>query len=1037
LQFGCRERIAHQPDSGDGATCLQENAAMATRLTSRQLVGRGSELALLDDLLVDVQAGNPVIVLVCGEAGTGKTRLVTEVTAKVRQRGMRTLVGNSVVVGRTSLAFAPFAEALRPLASELGQGDEGRLRPVGLRLAHLLATPGSDSQPTDLSDSSVTGYAQLALFEEVLDALERVAQPTGLVVVIEDIHWADLSSRALFDFLSRNLRDSSIALIATVRTDEPDDAAFLAWLAELQRLRSVVRIDLGPLSREDLDALLTAVLGRTPTADFARQVYERSGGNAFLAEELAAAGERDTVVPGTVRDVVLARMSGLSSPARDLLRLSAVAGNVTGHRLLAAASGLGDDGMSAAARELVENHLLVADRSIDGYTFRHALTREAVNADLLPGERQQLHRRLARMLSANPALGPPTEWARTEAVAEHWFAAGELERALTSAVAAGKAARDILAVADALDHYQRALQLWDQVSDPARSAGIERSALLERLAEVASGDGDHDLAIRYLDEAIEESSTAGAAPAQLGALYSQRTRFLWRAGRERELTEWTGRAVVLLPPDPPTPESALLLAEHAFCLAYEERHDEALRVATAALEAAAAADAPQAEARARNALGVCLLMTKTDEADGRSQLEQALVIARHIGEPDEVMSTYSNLVDGLTRLGRYDEAAELAREAAGAEADVGTLRSGLGLLMLNGAEALLLAGRWKECDQALQRLRDRRVGGLVNYWQLAFTAILEALRGNDDIAEAAVAEADRSGVLHFEANGVLCAARAQVAVNRGDTDGAHRNIVDGLDAVDDAAVELDVASAVLLAHLGLRIEADRALLARIRRNTVEERNAIDSVRLFAERTLEFRSRASVAAHRPAVTRFHQALCDAELRRAEGRSDSDSWQAAAVASVAEHDSYRAAYARYREAESVLALRGDRARAVAALEAANATATALDAAPLRREIEALARRARIELAGEPPPSEPQPEQPLSELEPLGLTPREVEVLRLIAAGQSNPEIGRSLYISTKTASHHVSRILSKLSVTSRVEAAGIAHRLGLTSDGTSPK
>jgi DNA-binding NarL/FixJ family response regulator len=185
-----------------------------------------------------------------------------------------------------------------------------------------------------------------------------------------------------------------------------------------------------------------------------------------------------------------------------------------------------------------------------------------------------------------------------------------------------------------------------------------------------------------------------------------------------------------------------------------------------------------------------------------------------------------------------------------------------------------------------------------------------------------------------------------------------------------------------------------------------------------------------------VTRFHQSLCDAELRRAEGHSDPDSWRAAAEISAAEHNRYLAAYAGYREAEAVLDLRGSRSRAVAALEAANAIAHDLEAAPLLREIEALARRARIQLMGEPTSSEAQPGHP-SDLEQLGLTPREVEVVRLIAAGLSNPEIGKTLYISAKTASHHVSRILSKLGVGSRVEAAGIAHRLGLTSESTAPK
>ena len=226
-----------------------------------------------------------------------------------------------------------------------------------------------------------------------------------MLVVIDDLHWADPSSLGLFEFLSRNLRGTPVALVGTVRTDEPDDAGFLAWLAEVQRGPRAVRLDLEPLSREDLTNLLAGVLGYPPSAELADQVYERSGGNAFLAEELLAAREQDVLVPGTVQSLVLARVAGLTAPARDLVRLAAVAGVRVSHGLLATASGLDDEVLLAAARELADKHLLVADRSGEGYAFRHALTREAVYGDLLPGERQKLHLAAARTLSRRPGPG--------------------------------------------------------------------------------------------------------------------------------------------------------------------------------------------------------------------------------------------------------------------------------------------------------------------------------------------------------------------------------------------------------------------------------------------------------------------------------------------------------------------------------------------------------------------------------------------------------------------------------------------------------
>lgn len=993
---------------------------------------------MFDELLGEARAGEPVTVFVCGEAGAGKTRLVTEATAVARDRGTRTLVGSCTAVGRRSFAFAPFVEALGPLVREPASGEGDGRSPVGRGLARLVSGPaggGAGRESPDPGQFEVS--AQLRLFEEVLDGLELAAVPAGLLMVIEDLHWADPSSRGLFEFLSRSLRGAAVVLVGTVRTDEPDDAGFLAWLAEVQRGPRAIRMDLEPFGREELADLVAGVLGRPPSAELVGRVYERSGGNAFLAEELLVAGEADVVVPTTVQGLVLARMAGLSAPARGLLRLAAVAGVRMGHGLLAAAGGLGDDALLAAARELAASHLLVADPSGQGYVFRHALTREAVYDDLLPGERQQLHRAVARALTDDPALGPPAAWAAAEAVAEHWFTAGELGPALAASVAAGNAAREVGAVADALGHYERALELWDRVTDPKTVAGVGRPVLLEGAAEVASGAGEHERAIRYVDAAIGELDVTAAAPAQLGLLYAQKFNYLWRAGREAELLEWTARAVALVPSDPPTAGRAAVLGDHAIALTYvAERYEEASRVATAALEAARGADARKQEAGAHSALGICLGMTSTDPEAGIREVEQWVAIGREIGDAEEVVYAYANLADALIRLGRLDEAAATALEAADVGDEMGALRSWVGLSMVNRAEALFLAGRWDECKEVLGRLRDQRVGGLMELLGLVFAALLEASRGRDDAAAAAIAAARGLDVHDAQAEGLLSAAQAQVALNKGDLEGAHRAAVEGLGALTGSRSQLEVIATVTLAGLGLRIEADRAQLARARRDLAGEQGAVESTRSVAARTLDLRVRAAALAHRPEVTRAHRALSEAELGRAEGRSDPDLWRKAADAGTADAEPHRTAYAQFREAEAVLASRGDRARAIDALITAHATAQRLRAEPLRREIEGLARRARIELTDESSPATP-PAPPESGLASLGLTSRELEVLRLLAAGYTNPQIGEALYISRKTASHHVSSVLTKLGVTTRVEAAGVAHRLGLTPDTAAPK
>jgi hypothetical protein len=236
----------------------------------------------------------------------------------------------------------------------------------------------------------------------------------------------------------------------------------------------------------------------------------------------------------------------------------------------------------------------------------------------------------------------------------------------------------------------------------------------------------------------------------------------------------------------------------------------------------------------------------------------------------------------------------------------------------------------------------------VELWGLVLTALLEASRGRDDAAAAAIAAARGLGFHDAQVEGLLGAAEAHVALNTGDLQAAHRAAVEGLDALARSELQQGMVTTVTLADLGLRIEADRAQLARARRDPTNEQDAVESARSVAARTLDLRVRACAAAHRSEVTRAHRALCDAELGRAEGRSDPGMWQRAAAAGAAEGNPHRTAYARHREAEAVLATGGDPSRAIDALTAAHATADKLGAGPLRREIEALARRARIELS-----------------------------------------------------------------------------------------
>jgi tetratricopeptide (TPR) repeat protein len=350
----------------------------------------------------------------------------------------------------------------------------------------------------------------------------------------------------------------------------------------------------------------------------------------------------------------------------------------------------------------------------------------------------------------------PAAWAVAEALAEHWFAAGDLEDALAASVAAGDAAREVVALPAALGHYQRALDLWDRVAESETVTSIGHPVLLERAADVASGAGEHERAIRYIDAAIGELEHSAAAPAQIGLLCQRKGSYLGWAGGWGEVAEWTGRAAALVPSEPPTPERAGVLAAHALALTLgRERYEEASRVATAALEAARRAGARRDEVRAHNVLGICLVMTSTDPEAVIREFDQALAIGREIGDAGGVALASSNLTDALIRLGRLDEAAAAGLEAADIGVQMGAPRNEVGLGLFNAAEALFLGGRWDDCEHALERVRDLRAGGIVELWGLALIALLQASRGRDDAAAAAIADAATLGVVHPDGEGML------------------------------------------------------------------------------------------------------------------------------------------------------------------------------------------------------------------------------------------------------------------------------------------
>jgi DNA-binding CsgD family transcriptional regulator/tetratricopeptide (TPR) repeat protein len=623
-------------------------------------------------------------------------------------------------------------------------------------------------------------------------------------------------------------------------------------------------------------------------------------------------------------------------------------------------------------------------------------------------------------LAERPELAAASPAGAAAELAAHWDAAGEPARAFPARVAAGLAAADAHAFAEAAGHYQRALELWARF--PVGPTGaVDRVDLLGRTAEAAVLSGDTTGAIGLLEEALGQLVRATEpvrAAVLLGRLGFQR----FRAGAEADALAAYQEAERLLTGAPPSAERAGVLAGHGLVLMLTLRTEEAIPVCREAIAVARAVGAPAEEAGALETLACCL--------DDLGDFDQSLRLhleARHLAEAagaDETMlRTYLNRIVSLEFAGREREGIDDAREGLERARRLGLERAWGSLVASNLAWGLLQGGHWAECGRLTEELL---AGDSWGAYQLH--AARGALLARQGDFPAARAQLDRSLALSPTAlSGAAALSLAELALWEGRHDDAEAAVADGLHwyAQRDPDGRLPQYSASWYA-LALRLAADRAERAAARRaarEAAEARRQAAPIVSAVER---------LAGQEPPVS-FPPVACTlllaaAERSRLEAGSDPERWQAAATAWERLGRPFDAAYARFRQAEALLAARTPRAQVVTILGPAHQTAVALGAAPLRREIELLAQRGRLRLE-EPVGTATARTAPSSPAAGLGLTQREAEVLALVAAGRTNRQIGQALFITPKTASVHVSRILAKLGVAGRGEAAAIAHRLGL--------
>ena len=991
--------------------------AVAEQGSSGAFVGRVAELERLDAALAALPERGAATVLVGGDAGMGKSRLIEEFCARARDVGALVAVGACTPAEGGGLPYGPVVGVLRDVARQLAPGDVAGVLGFAQRSLGLAAPLANELDP---ESAPANGLVKTKLFEALLQSVETLAERAPVVLIFEDLQWADSASIEVIDFLTRNLHDRQALLVATYRADEVDrGGALRRLLAELGRHSRVSQLELPGLDRVDIARLLTDIVGGSPDWTLVDAVLTRSGGNPFFAEELAAA-RHAKALPTALRNVVMMRIERLSPQALHVVGLAAAAGASIHHRLLSAATRINADELDASVLEAIENKVLVADGDENSFRFRHALLREAAYGALLPGERARLHRALALALTEHPELGAAGPGYAAMELADHWSAAADWPEALRASVTAANAASAVMAMPEAYAYFERALTAGDLIpADSSAWHGIDRIDLDMKTADAGYMSGETQRAVDLVRRALN-ALDADTDPRRAAICYTMLGRNAWAIGDSQLALDSLHQAAALLPADAPSLELAGILAEEARSLMLMSHYDRAEVKAREAIATARAVGARMEEGHALNTLG-CIIGDRGDANQGLALLRESLTIAEELGNPDQLYRAYNNLAHVLSQSGRLDEAAALVFEGDSASDKFVGIR--LGACGQNSAESLIRLGRLDEAEDLLHRIT--RGSGNCVFGPFAVRAMIAIRRGLLDDATALLVTANEmtGGLDTVNVQGWLHTLRAEILLERGEP----RAAMEEVDRALTAAVGAEDDALIAEMHsLGLRAIADDLDVARARQRHID----LDKVQRLASGMLgEVDGLMAARAARgfpqtPMIAAF-VALCRAEASRLT-EPDPDLWREAAALWDVTQEAYPAAYCRWREAEVLLNARLDRKRAVESAQAAWRCAVEMGAPLFRERVERLAERARITLA----PAEPVDiSTTRSVAEDLGLTPREVEVLAQLAKGRTDRQIAEELFISKKTASVHVSNLLRKLDAANRVEAAEIGQRASL--------
>ncbi|MEP7178041.1 MAG: AAA family ATPase [Pseudonocardiales bacterium] len=969
------------------------------------LIGRAAELDTLLAAVQNASQGVSSVVVLDGDAGVGKTRLLSELVIAATEQGVLTFIGHCVDLGDAPPPYLPFTEAFGRYAAEHPvQAEEllGTFPAIERLLPRRGPAVGGTEDRVDRGE----------LFQSVLGALALPAQRQTVLLVVEDIHWADQATRDLLGYLFTRVTTERLIIVATFRSDDLHRRHPLRpTLAEWSRLPAVERVHLNPLGNDDVRSLIRSLPTAPMDEDDLRSIISRADGNAFFAEELvAAAGQvRDTQqLPWQLADLLLVRLDRLSDDAREVVRVAAVGGRRVSHDMLEAVLDMGGSALDIALRDAVDADILQPTTSGRGYTFRHALLAEAIYDDLLPGERVRLHAAYAAVLAKQDG-GSAAEMAR------HARASHDLPTAYDASIQAGDAAMSVAAPQEAMRHYETALELAPRVA----SAPADTAPLVMALVDAAVAAGRSYRGLRLAREALDALPDDAAPAGRARLLYA--LGFAAVAGEtDLEAFAATEEALRLVATEEPSLFVARLAGLHARTALIIAREVDAERWALQAAEMGRAVDSSEVVADAETTL-VMLAQRVGDPVDAARRLAAVAVAARASGDAAaEVRSRY-NLGGLHYELGELEQSQIAYSEATRRAAEVGRPWA---VYAVESRAMLSLVqytrGHWDDAARTVDTTNE------------APPAQALALLAATGMAVAA-GRGDRSALdllpslrPWWERDGRMALYAVSAAVQFHEQEG---RADDALELIDEAVAVLGAMwqEPWFLARIRLSAQGVATLAATVSSAPQAQRAAIiarahrltDDGRTSAEKGLPMSRKLGIEGL-AWLTRL-----EAELLRIRWLADVE------APTEAEHIG---AWERSVEAFGyghVIELARSRARLAAVLRAARRGAEAAEQATLARDV---ARQLRAEPL-------------LAEIRALGLTSdpraaaagsagtltgREHEVLALLVEGRTNRQIASQLYISEKTVSVHVSNILAKLKVRSRTEAAAKANREGLLAE-----